>query len=182
MTTSKLFTADELLQMPDDGWRYELVEGRLAKMAPAGYGHGIYAMRIGSRMAVYVDQHGLGRVLAAETGFRLAANPDTVLAPDVAFVSRERDEEIGEVSAYWPGAPDLAVEVISPNDTYTEVESKVFQWLDAGTKAVVVVNPRRESVTVYRSRSDITVLTGDDVLEVEDVIPGWTMPPRGLFE
>ena len=182
MTTSKLFTADELLQMPDDGWRYELVEGRLVKMAPAGYGHGIYAMRIGSRMAVYVDQHGLGRVLAAETGFRLAANPDTVLAPDVAFVSRERDEEIGEVSAYWPGAPNLAVEVISPNDTYTEVESKVFQWLDAGTKAVVVVNPRRESVTAYRSRSDITVLAGDDVLGVEDVIPGWTMPLRGLFE
>ncbi len=181
MTTSKLVTAEELLHMPDDGWRYELREGRLVKMAPAGRVHGKYAARVGAGMLTYVEAHRLGEVSAAETGFMLATGPDTVRAPDAAFVSRERIEEAEETPGYWPFAPDLAVEVISPSDTYTEVESKVFQWLDAGAKAVVVVDPRRKSVTVYRSRSDITVLTGDDVLEVEDVIPGWTMPLRELF-
>ena len=181
MTISKLVTAEELLHMPDDGWRYELLEGRLVKMAPAGRVHGKYAAHVGASMWQHVAGHQLGEVSAAETGFILATGPDTVRAPDAAFVSRERIEEAEETPGYWPFPPDLAVEVISPSDTYTEVESKVFQWLDAGAKAVVVVDPRRKSVTVYRSRSDITVLTGDDVLEVEGVIPGWTMPLQELF-
>ena len=181
MTISKLVTAEELLHMPDDGWRYELLEGRLVKMAPAGRVHGKYAMRLGWRMAQHVEAHQLGEVSAAETGFILATDPDTVRAPDAAFVSRERIEGVEEGPGYWPIAPDLAVEVISPNDTYTEVESKVFQWLDAGTRAVVVVDSRRKSATVYCSRSDITVLMGDDVLEVEDIIPGWRLPLGELF-
>ena len=181
LTTSKLVTADELLHMPDDGWRYELLEGWLVKMAPAGRVHSRYAGRTGFRLCQYVEAHKLGEVSATGTGFILATDPDTVRAPDVAFVSRERIEEVEETPGYWPFAPDLAVEVISPNDTYTEVESKVFQWLDAGTRAVVVVDPWRKSVTVYRSRSDITVLTGDDVLEVDDVVPGWILPMGELF-
>ena len=181
VTTANLVTADDLLCMPDDGYRYELWEGRLVKLAPAGYTHGVYAMRIGSRLAVHVDRYGLGQVTTAETGFRLATDLDTVRAPDAAFVTKERIDAAGEVQGYWTGAPDLAVEVISPNDAYTEVESKALQWLDSGTRAVVVVDPRRQSVTVYRSRSDIVILTGDEVLEIQDVVLGWTLPLRELF-
>jgi len=167
--------------MPDDGFRYELVNGELRRMAPASRRHGVLAMRAGWRLAQYVEAQGLGEVYAAETGFQLSWDPDTVLAPDVAFASRQRLEEVGEVEGYWPGAPDLAVEVISPNDRYTEVEEKVLKWLDAGTRVVVVLNPRHRTVTVYRSRTDITILTEEDTLDGQDVVPGWTVPIKELF-
>jgi len=179
--TGQKITAEELLQMPDDGFRYELVKGELRKMAPAGSEHGILAMRVGGPLWLHVKTHQLGEVLSADPGFRLATNPDTVRAPDVAFVSQHRVEEIGSVGGYWPGAPDLTVEVISPNDTYTEVEEKVFAWLDAGTRMVMVVNPRQQTVTIYRSRTDIAVLTEEDELDGQDVVPGWTLPIKDLF-
>src|ERR687897_2660024 len=158
-------TADELLHLPDDGFRYELVQGELRRMTPAGNVHGRVAMNIGTALNIHIKAHDLGIVYAAETGFRLATDPDTVRAPEVAFVSRERVEAVGELEGHWPGAPDLAVEVISPDDSHVEVESKVFDWLEAGTKMVLAVNPRRRSVTLYRSQSDITILTGTDVLD-----------------
>ena len=180
-TTGQKITAEDLLRMPDDGFRYELVKGELRKMAPAGMRHGYLANRVAWRLTQHVEAHKLGYVCTAEPGFRLASNPDTVRAPDVAFIGQERVEEIGDVEGYWPGAPDLAVEVISPNDIYTEVEDKVLAWLDAGTRMVVVVNPRRETVTVYRSLSDVTILTKNDTLEGKDVVPGWTMAIEDLF-
>ena len=167
--------------MPDDGLRYELVKGELVKLAPAGSEHGDLAMRVGWRLGQYVENHNLGKVFAAETGFRIASNPDTVRAPDVAFISKGRVEEAGLVEGYWPGAPDLAVEVISPTDIYTAVQAKVLDWLDAGTLMVAVVNPRQQTVTVYRSRTDITILTGNDILDGQDVVPGWTLAIRDLF-
>ena len=181
MTTSQLVTAEQLLGMPRDGFRYELLKGELVKMAPAGSQHGTLAMRVGWRLAQHVESLELGTAFAAETGFRLSSNPDTVRAPDAAFVSQRRVEEAGEVQGYWPGAPDLAVEVISPSDTYTEVENKVLDWLDAGTAMVVVVNPRQQTVTVYRSRSEIAILTAGDTIDGSDVVPGWTLPVQDLF-
>jgi Uma2 family endonuclease len=182
MTTAKpTVTAEELLRMPADGFRYELVRGELRKMAPAGYVHGRVAMNISAPLLQYVRAHNLGIVCAAETGFKLATNPDTVRAPDVAFIRRERVAEVGDIEGYWPGAPDLAVEVISPSDTYGEVEEKVLEWLEAGVRMVVVVNPRRRVVTVYRSLTDIAILTEADALDGGDVVPGWTMPVRDIF-
>jgi len=174
-------TADELLRMPDDGFRYEIVRGELRKMTPAGNVHGRVAMSFAWRLARHVEENRLGSVYAAETGFKLASNPDTVRAPDAAFVSRARIEEEGEVEGYWPGAPDLAVEVISPGDLYAEVEEKVFDWLEASTKTVVVVNPRKRSVTVYRSRTDIAVLSEADILDGGDVVPGFELAVREIF-
>jgi Uma2 family endonuclease len=176
-------TADDLLRMPDDGFRYELVRGELRKMAAAGHRHGRVAINVTLPLGQYVQSHNLGIVYAAETGFRLASDPDTVRAPDVAFVRRERAEAVGDAEGYWPGAPDLAVEVVSPRDTYTEVEEKILAWVDAGTRMVIVVNPRKRSVTVYRSRSDIIVLvlSENDVLDAGEVVPGWTMPVRDVF-
>jgi Uma2 family endonuclease len=120
-------------------------------------------------------------VYAAETGFKLASNPDHVRAPDAAFIRRERLEQLGEVEGFWPGAPDLVVEVVSPSDTFLEVQDKVFDWLDAGCRMVVVVTPRKRAVTVYRSLSDVKVLGEADVLDGADVVPGWRLPVKDLF-
>ena len=174
-------TARELLYMPDDGFRYELVQGELRQMTPAANVHGRVAMSFAWRLAQYVEENQLGTVYAAETGFRLATDPDTVRAPDVAFLSRARVEAVGEVEGFWPGAPDLAVEVTSPGDGYTDVEEKVIDWLDAGTKMVVVVNPRQRSATVYKSQSDITALAEAEVLNGGDVVPGFELALRGIF-
>jgi len=180
-TTAQLLTAEDLLRMPDDGYRYELVRGEIRKMAAAGHRHGRVAMNVTLPLGQYVKSHNLGIVYAAETGFKLASNPDTVRAPDVAFVRRQRIEEVGNSEGYWPGPPDLAVEVVSPSDTYAEVEEKTLEWLDAGTRMVILVNPRQRSVTVYRSRSEIVILNENDVLDGGDVVPGWSMPVRDVF-
>jgi Uma2 family endonuclease len=138
-------------------------------------------MRIAARLFQHVEAHNLGTVYAAETGFQLAQDPDTVRAPDVAFVSRQRLAAVEETEGYWPGAPDVAVEVISPSDRYTDVEDKVVEWLEAGSRMVIVVNPRQRAVTVYHSRTDIIRLTEEDTLEGGDVVPGWQLPIREVF-
>lgn len=180
-TTTQLMTAEELFEMPDDNFRYELVKGELRKMSPAGHAHGRIAIRLTVPLAQYVEEKGLGEVYAAETGFKLASNPDTVRAPDIGFVRQERVDEVGDSGSYFPGAPDLAVEVTSPGDTINEVEEKVQEWLEAGTPLVWVISPKLRAVTVYRSRTDIKVLTGDDMLDGLDVIPGFQHPIAGLF-
>jgi Uma2 family endonuclease len=167
--------------MPDDGFRYELVRGELRKMTPAGHQHGRIAINVTLPLAQHVRTNNLGTVYAAETGFKLASNPDLVRAPDVAFIRCDRVEAVGDVAGYWPGAPDLVVEVISPSDTYADVEEKIFDWLDAGTRLAIVVNPRQRTVTVYRSRTDIAVLTEDDTLDGGVVVPGWLLPVREIF-
>ncbi|HEY7698569.1 MAG TPA: Uma2 family endonuclease [Vicinamibacteria bacterium] len=180
-TTGRLLTAEDLLSMPDDGKRYELVQGELKTMSPSGQRHGRIAQRFASRLAPFVEERGLGVVYAAETGFRLASNPDTVRAPDVAFVGRARVEKIGDVEGFWPGAPDLAVEVLSPGDTYTEVEEKALVWLQAGARIVIVVDPRKNTLTVYRSRGDIKVLSENEAFEAPDLIPGWSLRIAEVF-
>ena len=182
VTTTRPVTAEELLRMPDDGFRYELVRGELRKMPPAGQTHGEYAMSIAASLASHVRAQGLGKVYAAETGFLIESDPDHVRAPDAAFVSSQRLRQIGESAGFARGAPDLAVEVISPNDRYTEVDEKVADWLEAGTLAVVIVNPRNRTVKVHRSRTDISVLEESDTLDVSEIVPGWRMPIRDIFE
>ncbi len=181
MKTSAV-TSDELLRMPNDGHRYELLDGELRKMAPAGQKHGRIIINITTPLDQYVRANQLGAVYAAETGFQLTRNPDTVRAPDVAFVSSERLAKLGEVEGYWPGAPDLAVEVISPSDSYADVEDKVFDWRTAGTRLVIVVNPRKRAVMLYKSLSEISVLTEGDTIDANDVVPGWKLPVRNVFE
>src|SRR5215203_3049058 len=162
-THTRTTTADELYRMPDDGLRYELVRGELRQMAPAGNEHGEVTVRITWRLAQFVETHDLGVVFAAETGFRIGTEPDTVRAPDVAFIARKRIEAVGRVEGFWPGAPELVVEVVSPNDRYTEVEEKTTDWLAAGARMVLIVNPRKRIMTVYRSLSEITILTAGEV-------------------
>ena len=177
----RLLTADDLAKQPDNGTRYELVKGVLQKMPPAGFEHGIRAAEIGSKLNVYVKTHKLGYVCGAETGFKIAQNPDTVRAPDAAFVSQASIERQGIVSGYWEGAPDLAVEVISPGDTYAEVAEKVEEWLTAGCRMVWGINPRRETIEVYRPNADFTILRGTDTLDGDDVVEGFQCQVQDIF-
>jgi|SRR5882724_5428947 len=180
-STVQLVTADELLRMPRDGFRYELIKGELIKMAPPGDEHGIVTVNFVLKIGQHVKLNKLGAVYG-EVGFLISSNPDTVRAPDAAFVRRERIEETGILKGYRPGAPDLAVEVVSPNDTYAEVKAKAIEWLAAGTRMVIVFNPRKRNATVYRSQSDITILNEDDVLDIDDVVKGFKVRVKDIFE
>ena len=178
---TRLMTADELLDMPDDGYRYELIRGELIRMSPTGNLHGKYTNRVDYSLTDFVEDNYLGEVYAAETGYILDPDSHTVRAPDVSFISRERLEEIGETDRYFPAAPDLAVEVISPSDRYAEVEAKVLEWLDAGTRMVIVVNPRTRTVRVYRSPYDVDDLGMDGEIDGGDVVPGWRLAVSRIF-
>ena len=175
-------TAEELLGLPENGKRYELVGGELREMAPAGARHGRAAMKLGSRLDRYTTAEQLGIVLAAETGFRISRDPDTVRAPDVSFVSRDRVPPDGPPDGYWELAPDLAVEVVSPNDTAAEVQSKVQMWLESGVRLVWVVYPDTRSVVVHKSLTEISTLTAEDTLSGGDVVVGFECPVAEVFE
>lgn len=181
VTKARAVTADELLHLPDDGFRYELLRGELRQMSPAGYGHGYFAMRIGARLFDWVERHRLGRAYAAETGFVLERDPDTVRAPDAAFVRAERLAAAGQRPGYFPGPPDLAVEVVSPGDTRAEVEEKTLSWLAAGTRAVVVADPVRRTIAVWRPPDQVTTSGEDETLDLDDAVPGWYPPVAELL-
>ena len=166
-------TAEDLFNMPEDGFRYELVNGELRKMTPAGSQHGAIVAKLTAALVDHAEAHNLGEVFRAETGFRLARDPDTVLAPDIAFVARGRIASIGLSEKFWSGPPDLAVEVLSPSDTVYGSDQKIEQWLSAGTQAVWVVNPKRKTVTVYSPQAEPQIVTVNDLLEGQGVLPGF---------
>jgi len=180
-STKTSMRAEDLFTLPDDGFRYELVKGELRRMPPSGGEHGVVVVNFTVLIGQFVKANALGAVFGAETGFRLASNPDTVRAPDLAFVRRERIPEGGIPRDFWPGAPDLAVEVVSPSDRYTDIEEKTQDWLDAGTRMVVVVNPRNRTIVVYRSRTDVIRLTESDLFDGGDVLPGFTCRVSDFF-
>lgn len=180
-TLTRPVTADELLAMPDDGYCYELVKGELIRMAPAGFQHGNVAIRIGALLHDYVVRNKLGQTCGAETGFILRQNPDTVRAPDAAFVSQDRLDKAGIPVGFWIGPPDLAVEVVSPGDSAKEVKEKALEWLEAATQLVWIVNPKLRTVTVYRSLIDIVTLTEKDTLDGGEVVPGFEIKVADIF-
>lgn len=173
---ASLMTADELARLPDDGNRYELVEGRLVRMPPASYLSSVVAALILRLVSNFVVQHKLGICAGADGGVRLKPEPDTVRAPDVSFVRAERIPVGGLVAGYWPGAPDLAVEVLSPSDRYPEVQRKVQEYLDAGTRLVWVIDPESRTATVFHPDGRSKFFGADDVLDGGDVLPGFRLP------
>jgi len=178
----KAATAQDLLQLPHQGRRYELVRGEIKEMSPASPKHGRIANVIAFLLTQHAKQHNLGVVYAAETGFKLQENPDTVRAADAAFVAQNRIPPEGEPEGYWAIAPDLVVEVVSPSDSAADVQSKVTDWLNAGCQLVWVVYPDTQSVTEYRSLSEIKVLTAEESLAGGDTLPGFNCPIGQLFE
>ncbi|MCP5097929.1 MAG: Uma2 family endonuclease [Chloroflexi bacterium] len=182
-TTKKMFTAVDLYNMPDHGGRQELIRGELIPMSPASTKHGYIAMRLGAILWNYSSEKGLGRIFAAETGFTISRNPDTVRAPDVAFVAKEHipPEGVPE-TGFWAIAPDLAAEIVSPNDRMSDIQDKVTDYLAAGVKLVWIVDPKTRTITVYQSLKNVQVLINEDVLDGQDVLPGFQLPLSKLFD
>ena len=172
MNDTALLTAEDLLTLSRPNKRTELIRGRLAVRDPAGARHGSVAMRIGYRITAHVEAHELGRVYAAGTGFKIGSNPDTVRAPDVAFVTKSRLPAV-EPLGYPESAPDLAVEVLSHDDHPADTLEKVAHWLKAGVKLVWLLNTLRRNGRVYRAGGGETLLDTADVLDGEDVLPGF---------
>ena len=175
MASSTLLTADELLRMSFPGKRVELVRGTLVVSEPPGFLHGECMVRLARILGDYVASHDLGRVVAGDSGFKLASDPDTVRGPDVAFVQKGRIPDPPPVG-YAELAPDLAVEVLSPRDRPGETLAKVGDWLNAGTRLVWVVNPERRTARVYRADGSETLVETGAVLDGEDVVPGFACP------
>jgi Uma2 family endonuclease len=172
-------TADELRRLNLPNKRTELVQGHLVVREPAGYRHGEVALAIATAIANHVKAQDLGHVLAAETGFKLATDPDTVRAPDVAFVRRARAPDPSP-AGFAALAPDLVVEVLSPDDRPGEVLAKVGDWLNAGCALVWVVDPHKRLARVYRADGSESAIDADGTLSGEDVLPGFACPLAGI--
>ena len=181
-TAAHLLTAEELFRMSDEESRWcELVEGEIVHMSPPGAAHGLVAQNLSYLLWQFVAKHRLGLTFAAETGFIVARNPDSVLAPDGSFVRRKRIEKFGVPSTYFPEAPALVFEVLSPGDTVREVGVKMRRWLKASVEQAWVVDPASRTVTVYQAVDDIQVLTEKDSLTGGNVLPGFECCVGDLF-
>jgi Uma2 family endonuclease len=185
-TTTRLITADELLVMPHrdeqgNDCRLELIRGELKVMSPSKPLHGIVCARIAAALTNFVEANDLGVTFGAETGFVVEHDPDSVLGADAAFVSHERLATVEDFDKFFPFAPDLAVEVMSPSNTAREMEKKVALYFAAGARAVWVFNPKKKTVAVYTSPSDVRVLSEQDTLDGGDVLPGFTLELSKLF-
>jgi Uma2 family endonuclease len=173
--STPLITAGELGRMPKDSMRRELVRGELRVMSPAGARHGRLAAKIAGMLGEHESKTGVGVVFGAETGFVLAHDPDTVRAPDAACVSKERFAAIGDIEQFWPGAPDLAVEVVSPGDSFRGVQEKALEWVAGGCLAVLVIDPANATATVYRPGGQAHVHAEGEVVDLGDAVPGFAV-------
>ncbi len=180
-TKPQVVTADDLLQRGSTGPRGELIRGVFCEMPPPGHEHGEIIMRLGAMLLGAVTQSGLGRVSGADSGVWVERNPDTVRAPDVSFFSVERMPLDAAIPGYAEIVPDLAVEVVSPNDRVTEVNDKARMWIDAGVKLVWVVWPQWHTVEVHQPDAATIELSGDATLDGQDVLPGFSTPISAIF-
>ena len=179
--TTHLVTADELERFPRDDRRYELVDGRIIPMSPVGYQHGRVVMQFGSLLHRYLQGRPVG-VVVTEVGFKLAFGPDTVRAPDIAFIRTDRIPA-PNARGFFTGPPDLAIEVLSPDDRPADVRTKVDQYLARGVAMVVVIDPDQKTVTTWRPTTQPATLQADeDLLDLSDVIPGFRCSLREIFE
>ena len=184
-TTTRLITADELLVMPpydEDGnqCRFELIRGELKVMSLAKPLHGAICSRLNINIGVFVEERDLGETFGAETGFLVERDPDSVLGADVAFVSHAR-LAAESFEKYFPFAPDLAVEVLSPGNTASEINEKVAMYFAAGSRAVWVFNPKKRSASVYASPTNSRVLKEHDILDGGEVLPDFKLDLSKLF-
>jgi Uma2 family endonuclease len=181
MATTKLMTADELLAMPGDGRPWELVRGELRQVSPSGFESSAIATTIGAWLAVYVIERRLGIVTVAEGGYVFEHDPDTVLAPDVAFVRREHVPARADGRKFSRIPPDLAVEVVSPTDRPRAVAEKIAIYLATGVPLVWVVDPAARSATVYRPGREPLARSVDDILDGEEIVPRFQLRLADVF-
>ena len=177
-----LMTAEEYLRLPDNGVPTELVRGRIVKMNRPFTAHGYFCSVIDRLIGNHVAGHELGRCVCNDSGVVTERDPDTVRGPDVAYYSYERVPR-GPIpmEGYWP-APDLVFEVRSPDDRWKQIHHKIGEYLDAGVLTVVVVDPAVQTVHVFSADRPVETLHVDDDLSLEDILPGFRVAVRKLFE
>lgn len=176
-------TAQELFRYQDPHQRKhsELIRGVMVVREPSGFDSSAIAARIGGFLAAYVFPRDLGELTGEAGGYVLARNPDTVRAPDVGFVRRDRLPHGERVPEFFDGAPDLAIEVLSPSDNRKKLRAKSYQYLAAGTSLVWVLDMWTKTATVYRPNMPPQILRGDDTLDGEDVIAGFRLPLTSVW-
>ncbi|HET9363001.1 MAG TPA: Uma2 family endonuclease [Vicinamibacterales bacterium] len=178
---TRLVTAEELARFPDDGYRYELVEGRVIRMSPVSFDHGRIVVQLATLLHRLVQQQPVG-VVVMDVGFTLASNPDTVRGPDIAFVRRDRVPPKG-ARGFFKGPPDVAIEVLSPDDRPGEVRAKTDEYPARGVRLVVVIDPDEKTATTIRPNGPHVILREeDDLLDLNEVIPGFSCRLREIFE
>jgi Uma2 family endonuclease len=177
----RTMTAEQLAQLSPEASRGELIEGEFFAMSPAGQMHGEIAATILIMLGQFARRQKSGRVYAAETGFILKRNPDTVRAPDVAFVRSERLSQPTPKTGFFDGPPDLAVEVVSPSETQAEIDGKLLDYLDAGVQVVWIVYPTTRTIAVYRSLTAVHILTINDTLDCPELLPDFTASVKEVF-
>lgn len=176
-----LLSAEEFAALPREGLRTELIEGEVKAMAPAFDDHGEVTMRLGGMLFQHIAAQNQGRAYAAETGFLIARDPDTVRAPDVAFIQKDRLPPRGGKAGWVQVIPDLVAEVVSSGDRVSEVDDKVRMWLDAGVRMVLVAWPDRRTIDIYRPGEPMRTLSESDQLDGGDVVPGLALPVSQVF-
>lgn len=181
-TAAHLMTAEELFRLPEEESRWcELIEGEIVRMSPPGFAHAIVSQRVSLLLLEFVERDRIGQVVVAEAGFLIGRNPDTVMAPDGAFVRQDRINAIGLTTAYFPEAPAMVFETISPTDRVSEVGRKMRRWLEGGGELAWVIDPATRTVTVYQAVDDIHILTEKDSLTGGNVLPGFECRVADLF-
>ena len=180
-TQNKPITADELLFMPDTKQGCELVRGKIIRYMPTGILHGIISAQIGQILSSFVRENNLGIILAAETGFYIFQTPDTVRAPDASFIGNEKLAKHNITEKFFPDAPDLAVEVVSPGDRKKDIEDKIKDYLTAGVGLVWIIYPQNRIVAVYRQTNLVSILREDDELDGENILPNFRLSLSELF-
>lgn len=180
MSEQQLVTAEQLWQtaLPK---RSELIYGKVVEMTPTGREHGRVTTKVSWKLAEHVEKHDLGEVNAGETGFRLRRDPDLVHAADVSFVAKEHIPADMDKSRYWEVPPDLAVEIVSPNDTKKDILDKVQDYIETGTRLIWLIDPERRTVTVYRAPDNFKILHEDDWLDGADVVPNFRCQVKELL-
>ena len=174
-------TASQLANLPSDDNRFELIAGELRAMTPGGPDHGFVALNIGGAFATHARRHRLGRAFGADTGFLLATDPDTVLAPDAAFVRADRCR-LPKTRGFFPGPPDLAVEVRSPNDSRAAIQRKARLWLEHGCPCVLTIDPEERAATVWAPGAPPLELDEHGHFEAEAILPGLSIRIGDLFD
>jgi Uma2 family endonuclease len=179
VTPNKVWTEEELMSLPDDGQKYELVEGEL-EMTRAGMEPGNIGLFLGGRLEIFVREAKLGLVCDSSTGFWMKSGNSR--APGVSFIAKERLQGVKRPSKkFFHGAPDLAVEILSPSDSVIKISQKIAEYFANGTRLAWVVNPEDETVLVYHSPPPDRILKAGDALDGEQIVPGFSLPVAELF-
>jgi Uma2 family endonuclease len=175
-------TVEGFEALPEEGDRLDLVRGWVVHEPPAGYGHGVISAELIRRLANHVVETRAGRVCTSETGFILSVENRTVRGPDAAFVSAARLAQSGNPTGFYPGPPDLAMEVVSPSNRWSDVAAKVRDYLESGTRLVWILDPPSRTVTVHRPNRAPSVLEETEILDGEDLVPGFAVRVGDLYD